>query len=107
MSSILPTISIPLHADEHGTLYIAQTKVTFELVIYAFRTGDSPEHIQENYPVLSLSDIYSICSYYLQNQEMMDAYLKRQEDAEKRFMQEVDTRHPLSGKLRAKLLALK
>jgi uncharacterized protein (DUF433 family) len=107
MSSILPTISVPLHTGEDGTIYIAQTKVMFELVIYAFRMGDSPEHIQENYPVLSLADIYSVCSYYLQNQEMMDAYLKQQEAAEKRFMQEVDTRHPLSGKLRAKLLALK
>ncbi len=105
MTPILPTISVPLRTEADGTIYIGQTKIMLELVISAFRLGDSPEHICENYSVLSLSDVYVIYAYYLQNRESVDLYMKTQEQSEEQFMQQIDERYPLPDTLRAKIRA--
>jgi uncharacterized protein (DUF433 family) len=105
MTTQIPTVSVPLRYDDDGTIYIGQTKVMLELVIRAFQLGDSPEHIKENYSVLSLVDVYAVCTYYLQHRHEIDVYLNRQEDVEKRLVEEGRERYLLPETLKAKLRA--
>jgi uncharacterized protein (DUF433 family) len=74
--SILPDPP-PLAADADGVLRIAGTRVTLDTLVAAFREGATAETIAEQYPSLSLADVYSTIGYYLRHQEEVDDYLQR------------------------------
>ena len=68
-----------LNAVEHvqqrnGEFYVANTRVPVGVVIAAFKRGDAPERIVEQFPTLALSDVYGVISYYLDHQPDMDAH---------------------------------
>ncbi len=58
-----------------GGYYLAGTRVSLDSVVHAFRHGDSPETILQNFEVLSLEEIYGAIAYYLANQPELDGYL--------------------------------
>ena len=61
-----------------GGYYVAGTRVSLDSLIYAFRRGDSPETICQNFEVLHLEDVYGAIVFYLADQSAMDTYLERQ-----------------------------
>ena len=67
------------------TIRIKGTRVGIEVVIEKFLEGASPEEIRRHHPHLTLKQIYATITYYLFNQEQIDAYIKaghiRVEDA--------------------------
>ena len=67
------------------TIRIKGTRIGIEVVIEKFLEGASPEEIQRHHPHLTLKQIYATITYYLFNQEQIDAYIKagykRVEDA--------------------------
>jgi len=73
------TMTIPLHKGEDGVYRVAQTRVTLDSVIYAFKDGASAEDIFVQYPSLDLSDIYLLIAYYLKHTEEIEAYLRERE----------------------------
>ena len=58
------------------TIRIKGTRVGIEVVIEKFLEGASPEEIRRHHPHLTLKQIYATITYYLFNQEEMDAYIK-------------------------------
>ena len=62
--------------------WLEGTRISLDSVVYAFLNGDSPESIAQNFPLLSLEQIYGAIAFYLANRELIDAYLK---DGEKEF----------------------
>ncbi len=68
-----------VRTDEHGAMRIGQTRVLLESVIYAFQEGHSPETIRQEYPALSLEEVYGTIAFYLANRECVHQYLERQE----------------------------
>jgi uncharacterized protein (DUF433 family) len=85
--------------QRNGGYYVAGTRVTLESVAYAFRDGESPEMIRQDFPALSLEQIYGAITYYLANKSAVDAYLIEAENEWDAFAKE----HPLPDELRAKL----
>jgi uncharacterized protein (DUF433 family) len=67
--------------------WVEGTRISLDSVIYSFLNGDSPESIAQNFPLLSLEQVYGAVTFYLANQESVDAYLKAGE-AEFRQLQE-------------------
>jgi len=61
-----------------GTYYVAGTRVSLDSLIHAFRRGESPETICQNFEILQLEEVYGAIAYYLGNQAGLDAYLLRQ-----------------------------
>ena len=61
-----------------GNYYIAGTRVSLDSIVHAFRRGESPETICQNFEVLHLEEVYGAIAYYLANQSAIDAYLVRQ-----------------------------
>jgi hypothetical protein len=59
--------------------------VGIEIVLRDYLEGASPEEIVLRYPTLSLEQVHATITYYLANQEKMNAYLvsvrQRQEEA--------------------------
>ena len=56
---------IPLIADADNVVRVANTRVTLDTVIAAFREGATPETIAQQYPSLALADVYAVIGYYL------------------------------------------
>ena len=65
--------------DEHGVLRVGATRVMLDSVVAAFRLGHSPETIRQQYPALTLEEVYGSIAYYLAHREEVDAYLVRQD----------------------------
>lgn len=66
---------IELREDNY---YVAGTRVSLDSIVHAFRRGESPETICQNFDVLQLDEVYGAITYYLANQSAVDAYLERQ-----------------------------
>src|SRR5438105_13436301 len=77
------TVTVPLREDPPGVFRVGNSRVLLELVLAAFKRGESPEAIVRSYRALRLADVYAVVSRYLANPSPFDEYLRRcDEDAE-------------------------
>ena len=47
-----------------GGYYVAGTRLSLDSLVYAFRGGESPETIQQQFPSLSFEQVYGAIAYY-------------------------------------------
>lgn len=73
------SVALPLRTDEDGTIRVGKTRVIFDLVVYAFRRGATPETIIEMYTSLNLAEVYVALGYYQQHREAIDEYIRERE----------------------------
>jgi uncharacterized protein (DUF433 family) len=81
---------VPLHTDADGVIRVAGTRVTLDTVVAAYRKGETPEQIAQDYSSLQIADIYAVIAYYLRHQDEVAAYLEargRKADAARRKFQ--------------------
>ncbi|HXG21732.1 MAG TPA: DUF433 domain-containing protein [Methylomirabilota bacterium] len=104
MSLAVETSPVPLRVDEHGVMRIGQTRVRLDTVVTAWRQGESPEQIAENFDVLDLADVYAVISYYLHHRAEVDNYIARNQQDGARLRAEHEQRFPSLG-IRERLLA--
>ena len=78
--------SIPLAQDAHGVYRVGGTRVTLDLVIRAFKRGETAERIVQEYTSLKLPDVYQVIGYYLKHSADLDLYLERREREEKELL---------------------
>jgi uncharacterized protein (DUF433 family) len=64
--------------DESSVMRVGKTRVMMDSVVAAFQQGHSPETIQQEYPALTLEEVYGALAYYLANRDEVDRYLTRQ-----------------------------
>jgi uncharacterized protein (DUF433 family) len=84
LSLIIATEPVPLQAGPDGVVRVGRTRVTLDTVVAAFTEGATAEEIVQQYPSLSLADVYSVIGYYLRRRSDVDAYLRqRRQDADK------------------------
>jgi uncharacterized protein (DUF433 family) len=89
----------PSIEERNGSYYITQSPITFEAVVLRFKEGLSPETIRRDcFPTLSLAGIYSVISFYLNNQAQVDNYLKQVRLEEDELQQRLLTDSPESIK---------
>jgi uncharacterized protein (DUF433 family) len=93
-----------LQEDASGAVRVANTRVTLDTVVHAFREGASAEEIVERFPAITLGATYAAIAFYLQNQAQVDAYLKRRESEAENVRVEIDSR-PETKAFRERLLA--
>jgi uncharacterized protein (DUF433 family) len=84
----------------NGAYCVAGTRVSLDSIVQAFRRGDSPETICQNFEVLQLEEVYGAIAYYLANQSAVDDYLARQGE---RWAEGRLTSEPLPAGLRQRL----
>ena len=101
--SISPEV-IPLQADADGVIRIAGTRVTLETLVTAFSEGATAEEIVQQYPSLTLADVYSVIGYYLRRSAEVETYLQQRKTRAQAVREQNELRfHP--GGLRDRLLA--
>lgn len=99
-------IPLPVSLDMNGVARVGGTRVTLDTVVHAFARGATAEEIAQQYPSLSLSDIYATISFYLQNNYAVDEYLAERAKRAKAVRDENEKRFDQSG-IRERLLARK
>ncbi|MBI3247071.1 MAG: DUF433 domain-containing protein [Deltaproteobacteria bacterium] len=104
MNLAIEVSPVPLCADEHGVMRIGQTRVRLDTVISAWRQGESPEQIVENFDVLDLADVYAVISYYLHHRAEVEQYMTRNRQEGEQIRAEHEQRFPSAG-IRERLLA--
>jgi uncharacterized protein (DUF433 family) len=65
--------------DEGGVLRVGSGRVMLDSVVAAFAQGHSPETIRQQYPSLSLEEVYGAITYYLAHRNEVEQYLRRQD----------------------------
>ena len=66
--------------ERDGNYYVADTRISLDSIVHAFRRGESAETICQNFELLRLEEVYGAIAYYLANQAEIDAYLTRQNE---------------------------
>ncbi len=68
-----------MHSDyveqRNGGYYVSGARISLESVVCSFTRGESPEAIQENFPILKLSQIYGAIAFYLDRKAEIDKYV--------------------------------
>jgi uncharacterized protein (DUF433 family) len=94
----------PISADVDGVMRVAGTRVTLDTLVVAFHEGATAEAIADQYPSLSLADVYSTIGYYLRHRAEVDAYLQERRKQAALMRQQNESAFPPSG-VRDRLLA--
>ena len=61
--------------------FVLGSRVSLDSVVYGFAGGESPETILDNFPTLSLEQVYGAIAFYLAHQTEIDAYLEAKKKA--------------------------
>ena len=83
---------------------IANTRVTLETVIGAFRDGAAAEEIAYQYTSLDLADVYAVIAYYLRRRSDVDGYLQQRHQQADAVRKQNEIRFDPTG-VRERLLA--
>ena len=76
-----------------GSWRIAGTRISLDSVVHSFCDGATPEEICQDFPGLSLAQVYAAIAYYLNNREQVDRYLEDAEQSAEDLRQELSSRH--------------
>jgi len=91
-----------VRVDEHGVIRVGTTRVMLDALVAGFEQGHSPETIQQQFPALSLEEVYGAITYYLSHRDDVQAYLQRQEALWKALRAEAEAQaSPVVKRLRA------
>jgi uncharacterized protein (DUF433 family) len=103
-----PDLDLPdlLVCTPQGTWRIAGTRVSIDSVIHSFWEGATPEEVCQDFPSLSLAQVYEAIAYYLKQRDKVDAYLQAGRDSAEKLQHELNGRHrDFLTKLRHQLLS--
>jgi uncharacterized protein (DUF433 family) len=67
--------------ERDGGYYVAGTRISLDSVVYSFERRNSPEAIQQEFPLLRLPQIYGAIAFYLDHQAAIRDYLDAKERA--------------------------
>jgi len=98
------TQTVPLVSTSDGVIRIAGTRVTLDTVAHAFNAGATAEEIVQQYPSLSLADVYSVLGYILRHRSEVEEYLNTRDEKRAAVRAENERRFDPAG-IRKRLLA--
>lgn len=93
--ALAPTAAKQYVEQRDKGYWIAETRISLDSVVYAFLEGDSPEHIAQNFPLLSLEQVYGAITFYLANQKLIDRYLEESKAEFQQLQQTCQAKSPL------------
>ena len=101
---LVTTETIPLRMGADGVARVGNTRVTLDTVVMAFMEGATAEEIVQQYPSVSLTDVYYTIGYYLRRQAEVEAYLNQRRGQAERVRRQNESRFDPVG-IRKRLLA--
>jgi uncharacterized protein (DUF433 family) len=88
--------------ERDGGYYVAGTRIALSSIVHAFQAGESPDEILRSFPLAGpLVKIYGAITFYLENKEKVETYLKQQDRRWEALRQEYPkSKDSLAKKLR-------
>ena len=80
--------------------FVRGSRVSLDSLVYGFLDGESPETIRDNFPTLTLAQVYGAIAFYLSHQVEIDAYLKAKQSS---FEAARQSQTHISSELRARV----
>jgi uncharacterized protein (DUF433 family) len=93
--TLAPILTKPYIEQRDAGYWLEGTRISLDSVVYSFLDGESPESIAQNFPLLSLEQVYGAIAFYLANRELIDAYLAEGEAEFQRLQQSCQEKSPL------------
>lgn len=91
-----------VYVDEHGVMRVGGSQVMLDSIVAGFEQGYSAETIQQQYPALSLEEVYGAIAWYLAHTDEVSEYLKRQQAVWNRWRTKTEEQpSPVVRRLRA------
>ena len=94
----------PLHEGTDGVIRVAGTRVTLDSIVGAFAEGATAEEIAQQYPSVSIPDVYAVISFYLRHHSEVEAYLHQRRTEAEKVRSETESRSEYAA-FRQRLLA--
>jgi len=104
MTMLVAAETPPLTADAAGVFHVGTSRVTLDTVVGAFRDGATAEEIAEQYPAISLGQVYAVIAYYLAHTVEVNDYLQAREQHSAEVRQSNERLFDPTG-IRARLIA--
>jgi uncharacterized protein (DUF433 family) len=108
----MPRMNLPdvspslLYQTPQGTWRLTRTRVSLDSLVHAFWEGCTPEEICQDFPSLSLPQVYCVIAYYLTHRDPVDSYVQEQQRAARQIREELETRQAsFLADLRQRLLS--
>ena len=98
-------LDVPIQIEADGTRRIGKTRVTLDVMLGAYKLGESPEQIVRSFPSLNLAEVLAVLAWYVNNRTEVDGYLAARERAAAELRKEIEQRQGSSEGLKAKLVA--
>jgi len=98
---------VPLVFPDDGSasaIRIEGTRLTLDTVVGAFKRGATAEEIVQDYPPVSLPDVYAVIAYYLRHRSEVEEYLSKRALLHADLRRQIEDR-PEYRELRERLLA--
>ncbi|MEI8164884.1 MAG: DUF433 domain-containing protein [Chloroflexales bacterium] len=95
---------IPLTTSPEGGVRVSGTRVPLETVVRAFHQGATPEEIVQDFPTVTLPQVYAVLAYYLAHRTEVEAYVAERTTLSAAARAAHETRVDPTG-IRARLLA--
>jgi uncharacterized protein (DUF433 family) len=92
--NVSPTLTKQYVEQRDEGYWLQGTRISLDSVVYAFLDGESLESIAQNFPLLSLEQIYGAITFYLANRELIDAYLKEGKEKFDKLQQSLREKNP-------------
>ncbi|MGL5943041.1 MAG: DUF433 domain-containing protein [Waterburya sp.] len=93
--TLAPILAKPYIEQRDRGYWIEGTRISLDSVVYSFLNGESPESIAQNFPLLSLEQVYGAIAFYLANRELVDTYLEEDEAEFERLQKSCKEKSPL------------
>jgi uncharacterized protein (DUF433 family) len=71
---------VPLVTGVDGVIRVRGTRITLDTVLAAFRDGATAEEIVQQYPSISLADVYQVIGYCLRRSSEIEAYFAQRRE---------------------------
>jgi len=104
MTLALEQIAVPLRKDADGVVRVGATRVTLDTIVRAYQDGAMPEQIAQQYPAVTLAEIYATIAYYLSHATAVRAYLDEREKLAAKVRTKIEANQDMSG-IRDRLMA--
>jgi uncharacterized protein (DUF433 family) len=104
MSPAIAAEPVPITVDADGVMRVGGTRVTLDTIVGAFHEGATAESIAQQYPSVSLGDVYLAIGYYIRHRAEVDAYLENNRQQAAQIRGENEARFNPAG-IRERLLA--
>ena len=104
MSLVIPGRTFASGGGWRWVIQVGGTRVTLDTIVTAYQQGEWPETIADQYPSVSLPDIFVVIGFYLRHRQEVETYLADERQRADAVRREHEAACPQEG-LRDRLFA--